>query len=215
MRSIVISFLSVVVFVFPCFAAPTEATYEITLRNRSNQLLTSAVCAIHNRRAALFTVGESASEGLAELAEDGDESAFAREVRRMNGVRNIKVGPFVSGKSRATITISTARPRGRLSCVLGMLVVSNDAFPAFLGRRLPKEVGQSRRFRAPAYDAGSEVNTESCDHVPGGPCDAHFVGLAENGVVQRHPGIQGIADLSVANHGWREPVVRGTIRRIE
>ena len=56
------------------------------------------------------------------------------------------------------------------------------------------------RFYAFACDAGLEVNTESCD--------AHFIGIEENGTVERHDGIQGIADLSVDKHGWKGVVTR-------
>ena len=189
------------------------ATYEIEFRNRTSQLLTSPVCALHARRVKAFTLGEQASEGLRLLAEDGAHGTFASELRNTDRVRKVVVGDFVSGGREDTIQIGSSR-KGRLSCVFGMLVVSNDAFPAVRRIRLPKNVGDSRRIRARVYDAGTEVNTESCDDVPGGPCDAHFTGQTENGTVQRHPGLTGDGDLDVEQYGWRRFAVRGTITRI-
>ena len=189
-------------------------TYEITYKNRSKQTLTSSVCTVHTRKAAMFKINEPASEGLANLAQDGVTSGYVNELRSIKGIRKIKVGSFSSAGSKEKITIPTRSIRGRLSCVFGMLVVTNDAFPAFSNMRLPRRIGKRKRFRAFAYDAGSEVNTESCNDVPGGPCNGHFTGIAENGVISRHLGIQGIEDLNINQHGWSEPAVRGTIKRI-
>jgi len=72
---------------------------------------------------------------------------------------------------------------------------------------------------APAYDAGSERNSEDCDYIPGPPCNnspAHDPADAE-GYVHIHAGIHGIGpDPSVdpAMHDWRNPVAKITIRRI-
>ena len=76
---------------------------------------------------------------------------------------------------------------------------------------------------ASAYDAGSERNTEDfADIVP--PCqgligvmsDDEGTGmsnpdLAEGGVITMHSGIQGGYDLTVADHGWSNPVARITV----
>ncbi len=35
--------------------------------------------------------------------------------------------------------------------------------------------------------------------------------LAEGGVIAAHPGIQGGTDLTVADHGWTDPVARITV----
>lgn len=190
-------------------------TYEISFRNRSNQTLTSAVCVVHNRSAKMFEVGKAASSGLAELAEDGSASQFVSELRSADGVSSVATGGFLSPDDRDNIEISGKRRSRRLSCVFGMLVSTNDGFPAITNIRLPRKVGKRRRFRAQAYDAGSEVNTESCEHVPGPPCDAHFIGIAENGVIAKHEGIQGIADVSPERYGWTGPVVRGVVRRVK
>ncbi|MDC0357584.1 spondin domain-containing protein [Oligoflexia bacterium] len=191
-----------------------SATYKINFKNRTSQTLTQAVCAVHSKKASIFTIGSPASSGLAELAQDGVASQFRSEVTAMTGVKATAVGDFISPGSKSTTSITALRGK-RISCVIGMLVATNDAFPAFQGVRLPKRVGQRVRFRARTYDAGSEVNSESCDHVPGGPCDAHFVGVAENGTVEEHGGLLGTGDLNPNQHGWSEPAVRGKITRVK
>ena len=101
-----------------------------------------------------------------------------------------------------------------------MLICTNDGFAGRSSVRLPSRVGNERTFYARAYDAGTEINTEAyADLVP--PCDglgqsgASDPLLAENGVVRRHAGIVGgIGDLTVADHGWDEPVLKITIKRV-
>lgn len=189
-------------------------TFLITFRNKTPQTLTSSVCAIHSDENPLFSTGSAASSGLAQLAQDGVTDIFRGEVSAVDGVQAVKVGASTSKKSRSKVRIS-AKQGSLLSCVNGMLVATNDGFVAFQNVKLPKKIGKSKRIKARAYDAGSEVNTESCTHVPGGPCNAHFVGEDENGTVQPHPGILGIADLVTATHGWSEPALIGRVRRIK
>jgi hypothetical protein len=153
------------------------------------------------------------SEGIRLLAEDGEDSTLRSELRNNKTFKRIVSGGFVSKNSEGELT-ATNRKAQRISCVLGMLTATNDGFVAVNNVKLPKRIGESINFRAIAYDSGTEVNTESCLHVPGSPCDAHFVGIAENSVITRHSGIQGIADLSATTHGWIEPSVRGSITRI-
>lgn len=212
-RSMLPSLLVACVASTACISTVQAQVYEVQYTNRARQTLTSPVCAVHRRGAQLFEIGTAAPPGLATLAEDGDESAFAAEAQALSGVHRVASGSFVSSSSEGSIEISSRRGQ-RLSCVFGMLVATNDAFAAVRGVRLPQGVGESVSFRGSVYDAGSEVNTESCEHVPGGPCDAHFVGISENGTVQIHLGIQGIANLSPEQHGWPRAVVRGTITRV-
>lgn len=188
-------------------------TYRIEYRNSTPQLLTEPVCAVHDRRASVFKVGESASLGLKELAEDGDSNKFIAELRAKRGVGRVVQGKIVQAGQSSSVLIQT-EGKSRLTCVFGMLVSTNDGFPALRSLTLPEKIGVRQRFTAFAYDSGTEQNTESCEHVPGTPCDAHFVGIAENGTIQRHGGILGISDLNSAASGWVEPAVGGVVTRI-
>ena len=69
----------------------------------------------------------------------------------------------------------------------------------------------------PAYDAGTEVNDEKCENIPGPPCDDKGAnGVEEGGVVHIHNGIHGIGGDGVepAEHDWRNPVAKITVTRV-
>ena len=107
-----------------------------------------------------------------------------------------------------------------------MLVCTNDGFTGLDSEKLPERLGDELVFETAAYDAGSEMNTEDfADLVP--PCPVltgvpssdpgtgmSDPGLAENGVIRRHTGVDGAADLQPGLHGWADPVARVTIRRV-
>jgi hypothetical protein len=102
-----------------------------------------------------------------------------------------------------------------------MLICTNDGFSGVDSLMLPGSGSTS--VDTNAYDAGSEMNTEDfADIVP--PCqgligvesDDEGTGmsnpdLAEGGVITVHAGIQGGDDLTVADHGWSDPVARITV----
>jgi hypothetical protein len=103
-----------------------------------------------------------------------------------------------------------------------MLVTTNDAFyglnsvtPSLL---LPfSGTGTRGNYFSPAYDAGTEFNSEDCQYIPGPPCGnggVHDPSAAE-GFVHIHPGIYGGADLDPKALDWRNPVAKITIRLID
>lgn len=98
-----------------------------------------------------------------------------------------------------------------------MLVSTNDAFVGLDRYTLPS--GFSAAFSAtsvdvPAYDAGSEANTESCDHIPGPPCGSPGVRVTDGaeGFVHVHRGIRGVGDLDDSAKDWKNPVARVIVR---
>jgi hypothetical protein len=111
-----------------------------------------------------------------------------------------------------------ARGRARLLSLAGMLVSTNDAFVGLDGYALSSSFGSAfgtRTVDAPAYDAGSEANTESCEHIPGPPCGSHEVRVTDGaeGFVHVHRGIYGYGNLDATMKGWLNPVARITIQR--
>lgn len=197
-------------------------TYEVTVENVSgNQTLTPVVAATHNRWFRAFKTGREASNGIQQLAENGGVPVLADELATNSNVETVAViggAPLAPGES-ATSMISTDRYHRRFS-VAAMLICTNDGFAGRSSVNLPRGFGNERTFYARAYDAGTEINTEDYDNlVP--PCDglgqsgASEADLAENGVVRRHRGIVGgIGDLTVADHGWDEPVLKVTVKRV-
>ena len=118
-----------------------------------------------------------------------------------------------------SITVE-ARIQGnaRKISLAGMLVSTNDAFVGLDGYTLSFGLFNSSRetiIDAPAYDAGSEANTESCAHIPGPPCGSPGERVTDGaeGFVHVHRGIQGVGDLDAATKDWRNPVARISIQR--
>ncbi|NHZ70079.1 MAG: hypothetical protein GWP18_00380 [Proteobacteria bacterium] len=198
------------------------ATYEITITNLTDgQPITPAVFAAHSGRHDLFRKGAVASNGIQQLAENGGVPVLAAEAAAnpdISASTVVGAAPLAPGTS-ATTTIQVLGRANRFS-LASMLVCTNDGFGGIDGKRLPREIGEAEHFSARAYDAGTEINTESFnDLVP--PCDGNPAtgtgtsnpALAENGRIHRHAGIQGSGDLTGA-HAWSGPVVGVTIERI-
>jgi Spondin_N len=222
-------------------AAPTaEAkradTFEVTFTDlTSGQPLTPAVAATHRGGDELFRVGDAASFGLKEIAENGNNAPMLSRLaseRDVSDFLEAPGGPLVPAGSpgdamfgqSTTFTITADRGARRLS-LASMLICTNDGFTGVNSLTLPSKVGESVTVETMAYDAGTEANTEDfADMVP--PCQA-LIGvstgepgtgqsdpaLAQNDVIRHHPGITGRRDLVPAVHGWdvNAPVARITV----
>lgn len=200
-----------------------KVEYEVTVTNitrgagtDSGQILNGLVVATHNSDFDLFTLGQAASGELAALAEDADTSLL---VPALSGNSNVKdvlehVGGILPGES-ASVKITADRQHRFLS-LASMLVTTNDAFAGLNGVSLPARSGE---FFAVAYDAGSEANTESCEHIPGPPCGNGGVRVTDGaeGYVSVHSGIHGIGsplEILPEDRDWRNPVAWITIKRV-
>ena len=185
-----------------------EATYTVTLRNVSeSQYLTPPNFAAHTRSVDVFQRGHSASAGVQAVAENGAVPTLAAELKAAiddtgGGVSGIGgPGPIAPGEERIFEFTTSA---DRLS-IVSMLVCTNDGFAGLDSKRLPGRDGGSRWYKLRGYDAGTEINTEMrVDTVPAPFCDldGEEIGtgttnpeLAENGVIRRHNGIQGVGDI--------------------
>jgi hypothetical protein len=227
-----------VAFVVPANASAPERTYRVTITNlTSGQPLTPVAVATHRMSVDAFTVGEPASLGVKEIAENGDLGPFVSSLQGASGVSEVVEGTFpvvpestpgaAMFPDSVTFEIHATADARRLSWV-SMLICTNDGFTGVDALKLPVNVGQSVTTGTAGYDAGTEVNTEDfADIVP--PCQG-LIGvssgeagtgrsnpaLAEGGVIHHHPGIQGGADLVPEVHGWDvdEPVAEITVERI-
>jgi hypothetical protein len=208
-----------------------SATYAVTVHNlTAGQPFTPPIAATHRTPVSVFSVGEPARFGVKEIAENGNLAplhSWLTDERHVSDVV-IAVGsppPLLPGESR-TFEITIDRGARYLS-LISMLICTNDGFTGVDGLRLPMRHGETVSAYADAYDAGTEINTEDfadlvppCPALTGVPSTVPGTGmsdpaLAENGVVSHHPGIQGIADLSLAIHGWSDPVAHIEVERIE
>jgi hypothetical protein len=170
----------------------------------------------HARGGGLFRVGEAASAGLALLAEDGDGSMLAAEAIEAGALDTASAaGPVPPG---ASISVEVeGRTNGEIS-VAGMLVNTNDNFFAVNGLPLPRGRFNSASTRVPSYDAGSEVNNEDCDFIPGPACAGAGAGVrataGAEGFIHIGDGVHGIADLLPEETDWRNPVAQIVVQRV-
>ena len=193
--------------------------YEVTVTNLTRgQIFSPAVVATHKRGLdPLFTLGSAASSELAAVAEDAVNGPLVDALNDDPKVKDVETifgaaGPIMPGES-ASVEIEAGGSFRNVTLV-GMLVTTNDAFYALNGVRGPKR--GSDMHRSPAYDSGTEANNEDCDFIPGPPCGMPGVRdtAGAEGYVHIHAGIHGGADLVPADHDWRNPVAKVTIRRI-
>ena len=189
-------------------------SYTVTITNLTyDQIISPPVVVVHDGRFDLFEPGQPAGDELAALAEDGMTGPLVGLLEVSPGVFDYAVaGGGIPPGASMTVEVSVQRRRGRLS-LAGMLVSTNDAFVGLDGYTLPfTPFGLSGDLvvLAPAYDAGSEANTESCDHIPGPPCGSPEVRVTDGaeGFVHVHRGVRGAGDLDDSAKDWRNPVAR-------
>lgn len=204
-------------------------TYEVTIYNTSlGQPLSPPVVATHRRSATLFRVGRRASEGIVEIAENGNADPAATALAGNRRVTDVEVlDPIASLGTRSDLptsrTVRVKARRGDRLSVAGMLICTNDGFAGVDRMRLPRH--GSRTAVLGTYDAGSERNTEASadivDPCSGlGPVDLagdtngnNNDGIDTSGRIRRHPGVDGtIGDLLPA-HDWELAAVL-TVRRV-
>lgn len=188
-------------------SAAGASSFDVTVTNLSNQILSPPVVVTHQAGASVFKAGQEASPELAALAEDADSEGLIALLGTTAGVRDVGVGDGVilPGESM-TVTVDSGGA-SRTFTVLGMLVTTNDSFYA-----ARKAVRKSATFTGPAYDAGSEANTWNCAHIPGPPCGSPGVRVT-NGAEGMIKISEGINSGSLRPYDWRNPVVQVSVRR--
>lgn len=202
-------------------SAQQNVTYNVTIENlTSGEPFTPPVIAAHTDQIDLFEVGQAATSEVKEIAENGNNGPMVGLIGGSSAVLDSAVGtaPIMPGESA---TLSIQAPAGSLLSVVFMLICTNDGFSGVDSLSLPASGSSS--VDKNAYDAGTETNSEDfADIVP--PCQdligvssadtgtgASDPALAEGGVITQHAGIQGGTDLTVADHGWTDPVARITV----
>ncbi len=192
---------------------------QVTVTNVTRgQIISPVVVASHRARfEPLFQLGAPASAELAAVAEDAILDPLISSLSNDPDVLDIQTlfgaaGPIMPGESASVIVDIMGRYR-HLS-MAGMLVTTNDAFFAVRGARAPAH--GTRTYRSPAYDAGSEANTENCSDIPGPPCGNAEVRVTQGaeGYVHIHAGIHGTGDLVPSMHDWRNPVAEIKVTRL-
>jgi len=187
--------------------------YEVTVINlTAGQIISAPIVYSHRGRFELFTPGEAAIPELASLAEDaaGDDLVALLIAEPLVADVAVAGDGVIPGDS---MTVEIEVPYGyRYVSALGMLVTTNDAFVSATS----KVPANGKAFYGLAWDAGSEANTQDCDHIPGPPCGSGGIRVEDGaeGFVYIHTGIQARGDLDPAMHDWRNPVAKIEIRRV-
>jgi hypothetical protein len=199
--------------------------YEVTITNlTAGQPLSPALIATHEPGISLYTLGQPCPEAFIPLVEDGlndDGTAYAMSLGVFD-VTNAS-GPLPPGGS-VTLSVCGTATASRIS-LMSMLVNTNDAFIALDGFKAPpapyafKNAGPlipTLTTMPNVYDAGTEINNENCDYIPGPYCNMN-VGVRdpENGVILSHNGIHDIYHLDSVLHDWRGPVALISITRAD
>lgn len=170
--------------------------YEIKIVNLTKgQPLTPAVVAVHQDNFELYSLGKEASAGLQYQAKDGAIDLLIKELSNQPAVTAVynTSGVFLPGQ--ATLVEISANRKSHIS-VTSMLARTNDAFVGGKNLHLPQKMGEKVTYLLRVYDAGAEINTESCSHIPAPPCNSHLADTKDKeGFVHTHPGIQNIGDL--------------------
>jgi len=208
-------------------------TYRVTISNlTAGQAFTPPVLLTHSKRTGIFSVGDPASVGIREIAENGNSAPLQESLSSDVHVHQVVAGsaPLVPANnpggtgfgSSATFEITTHGSAKFLSFA-SMLICTNDGFTGLDTVRLPRH---SKTVYSVAYDARTEANTEDfADIVP--PCQG-LIGvssddagtgmsnplLAEDGIIIPHAGINGGTDLLPEVHGWGDPVAKIEIERV-
>ena len=198
-RTMLLGVLAVMVV---AWSAPAVAQEMVTVRitNVSNQIISPPLVASHTWKARIFVPGSPASTELSMLAEDGDPSELAALLGGSNEVLDVVVADGLLFPGETMVFELESRGRFNRVSAVGMLVSTNDAFFG-LDNYLVESGGQNQRMSVPAWDAGTEFNSELCGFIPGPPCGNPLVRDTDGaeGFVHTHPGLHGGGDLSPAD----------------
>ncbi len=182
--------------------------FSVTITNiTGGQVITPPVVINHSKDFELFALGSAASAELVTLAEDGITTALTGFLATQTSVFDYTAASaaLMPGES-VTLMVNAAWGGFNYISAVGMLATTNDAFFAIRG--VKAYTFWEKTTYADAYDAGSEANSEACEHIPGPPCGNAEVRntTGAEGYVHVHAGIHGIGDLVAADNDWSNPV---------
>lgn len=195
-------------------AKADDKMYDVTITNLTRgQTFTPILVVSHQRNLPLFELGHAASGELVAVAESGNTAPLQNALIATGKVHaTTSTGGLLAPGASVTVQIS-AEDDARFISVVGMLIPTNDAFIAINGVRVPKKHKTIVIF-SPAYDAGSEMNDEDCENIPGPYCGGAGLSDADGeGFVHIHAGIHGLKDLAPAEFDWRNPTAKISITR--
>lgn len=198
-------------------ASASGHTYEVTIENlTSGQPFSPGVIATHTKKTNVFKAGEPASEGIRYIAEMGDPSVAVTELEGNADAHDVAATTSPVGPGGTLMTEIEGKANANRLSLAVMLVCTNDGFTGLESVKLPGGY-KAETYEMMAYDAGTELNEETSETIVDG-CGLGSDGNARTATdepIMAHPGIQGTGDLTVADHGWTDPVIRITVQRMK
>jgi hypothetical protein len=197
--------------------AQEAKTFEVTITNiTKDQNFTPLLLATHTGAVSLFTPGQAASLELEMQAEGGNPMPLKDLLDSNPGVLNTAVaevdGVLLMPGQSVTVEIQGNGKFNRLS-ITSMLIPTNDTIVGLRSMKLPS---RSAMAAVPAFDAGTEINDEDCDNIPGPDCGGEGFNMAGGeGYVYISNGISGDGDLASYAYDWRNPVARVVVKHVE
>jgi len=194
------------------YAVAGTKTVQVIVTNATTaQPLNPLACWVHDGSFKIYELGQKATEALHLLAEDADTSALQTAVDDSPNASSLVIGGAIPPGGTVTVDVEMKK-KDFLSCAM-MLVNTNDTFTSITDVRRPKK-REVLRFEANAWDAGTEVNDQLADNIPGPCCgDTDGDGVEEGGVVLGSPGIVAGLGALIHEHDWRGYVAKFIVRR--
>jgi hypothetical protein len=210
--------LTLIAFGASTALAQSTGTYQVNVTNLvPAQVFTPVLVATQNSSAALFTVGTAASAELQALAETGNVTPMTTLLNADTNVLDVQNSGGLHGPGNTAGIVVTGSDAFNWVSLAAMLIPTNDAFVS--ARTTLPAAGEVKVLYAYAYDAGTEINDESCASIPGPnypECGGAGTGGSPGGgegMVLIHSGIRGDGDFG-RNRDWKNPVARITIRKV-
>ncbi len=202
-----------------------KSTYRVTVTNlTSNQPFAPQGVVLHTDGYLGWQTGASAAEGIERLAESGDPAAFLAQADMDTNVMATAVnGSLVMPGSSTSVELQTNSEADLRISLATMLVNTNDAFTGLTDTLVGDlEVNESKTIYVPAYDAGTEANSETAATVPGpaGGGEGYNAEQDDSGFISVHPGAvtadDGLAGSTLdESHRWDNPVAKISVTRMQ
>jgi hypothetical protein len=170
----------------------------------------------------MWSVGSSASNGLEQLSEGGDNTELLSEAATSSKATASGGGVIAPGQSESVIVEVDEMNHLALSFAT-MLVNTNDGFTGINAVDLSgMAVGSNKQLLVKAYDAGTEANSEQASTVPGPAAGGEGYNQArdDRDSVSGHPGVvthdDGLSGSALnESHRFDNPVAQVTITRVQ
>ncbi len=198
-------------------------SYKVSVVNLTNNQPMSPIAVVaHTSAYSAWAIGSPASNGLEQMAEGGDNTAFiTSELDGRDAVAKSGAGVIPPGGNE-TVTITTSSSSQNRLTIASMFVNTNDAYVGLGSMDVSGLAsGDSLSLTAPVYDAGTEANSEAAGTIPGPADGGTGFDAARDDVsdrVSRHAGVVSSDDGLTASvldqsHRFDNPGMRLTITR--